>query len=155
MEAAVDELAPLTGYNNVIPSKKVGEEPATMNANRRRRIVAVGAFCIATLAFFGCSFLVINRRSIPITASLASMGSTTSLEAAVVDSSYEPPAVADDAPSLTPAQLCGAGFVQLQFNIFNYDAYNTYFDESSIVELAQTGVYTCLIAKIVKNQIRT
>jgi len=141
MEAAVDELAPLTGYNNVILSKKVEEEPATMNANRRRRIVAVGAFCIATLAFFGCSFLMNNRRSIHTTASLASTGSTTSLEAAVIDSSYDPPADADDTPSLTPAQSCGAAFVQLQFNIFNYDAYNTYFDESSYVELAQTGVY--------------
>ena len=141
MEAAVDELAPLTGYNNVILSKKVEEEPATMNANRRRRIVAVGAFCIATLAFFGCSFLMNNRRSIHTTASLASTGSTTSLEAAVIDSSYEPFADADDTPSLTPAQSCGAAFVQLQFNIFNYDAYNTYFDESSYVELALSLIH--------------
>ena len=32
--------------------------------------------------------------------------------------------------------------MQLQFGIFNYDAYNTYFDETSTLTLAQAGVYT-------------
>ena len=32
--------------------------------------------------------------------------------------------------------------MQLQFGIFNYDAYNTYFDETSSLTLAQAGVYT-------------
>ena len=33
-------------------------------------------------------------------------------------------------------------FVQLEFDLFNYAAYNTYFDASSTMTLAQTGVYT-------------
>ena len=33
-------------------------------------------------------------------------------------------------------------FVLLQFGIFNYDAYNTYFDETSTLTLAQAGLYT-------------
>jgi len=45
-------------------------------------------------------------------------------------------------PQPTPAELCGGAFVQLQFGIFNYDAYNTYFDETSTLTLAQAGVYT-------------
>ena len=42
----------------------------------------------------------------------------------------------------TPAQLCGGAFAQLQFGIFNYDEYPAYFDESSVVAIAQAGVYT-------------
>ena len=157
MEAAVDELAPLNGSTVVIPSTNVGEGPATRNTSRRRRIVAAGV-CIATLAFFGCSFLLKNRSSTPTTASVASMVSTTSLEASV-DNDYQiPPADWNDftdveslkngipptrkPKSLTPFELCVGGFVQLKFDLFNYDAYNTYFDESSTVTLAQTGTYT-------------
>ena len=40
----------------------------------------------------------------------------------------------------TPAQLCGGAFAQLQFGIFNYDEYPAYFDESSVVAIAQAGV---------------
>jgi len=42
-------------------------------------------------------------------------------------------------PQFTPEQ-CGA-FVLLQFDIFNYDAFTTYFDDSSVLTLAQTGSY--------------
>ena len=146
MEAAVDELAPLNGSTVVIPSMNVGEEPATRNTSRRRRIVAAGV-CIATLTFFGCSFLLKNRSSTPTTASVASMVSTTSFEAPF-DNDYQIPS-ADwndftdvESESLTPFELCVGGFVQLKFDIFNYDAYNTYFDESSTLTLAQTGTYT-------------
>ena len=33
-------------------------------------------------------------------------------------------------------------FLQLEFDIFNYAAYKTYFDASSTLTLAQTGTYT-------------
>ena len=45
-------------------------------------------------------------------------------------------------PQQPTPQLCGGAFAQLQFGIFNYDKYTTYFDESSVVAIAQAGVYT-------------
>ena len=45
-------------------------------------------------------------------------------------------------PQPTPAQLCAGAFLQLEFDLFNYDAYDTYFDETSTLTLAQAGTYT-------------
>jgi len=42
-------------------------------------------------------------------------------------------------PSFTPDQ-CGA-FLGLQFDIFKFDEYDTYFDATSSITLAQTGTY--------------
>ena len=39
-------------------------------------------------------------------------------------------------------EQCGRFFLQMNFDIFNYEEYNTYFDNSSTLILTQAGVYT-------------